>query len=185
MLEKGSRDLPGGKEFSIRDVLDSRVLPDTMESQNDRDRKGLKSLLASDYVSALALSGDGEAMILERPINGSAMASWHVVGGAIEIGEDPMTAAERTLLETTGYSSDQWLYLGSYADAEAEQRCGVGHFFCACDAQQVAVPLLDSGGSTKLRWVSQSDLKRALLDGRVHVLSYAITISMVLLTVLE
>lgn len=142
--------------------------------------------MRKDYVNALALSDSGEAMILERGKPGGGMSSWRVVGGYMSNGEDPMTAAQRTLLDATGYHSDEWLYLGSYVMSDSEQaESGVGHFFCARDAQQIARPNVGSLEDIEMRWVSQRDLKYALLDGRVSVLSYAITISMALLTVLE
>jgi ADP-ribose pyrophosphatase YjhB (NUDIX family) len=141
--------------------------------------------LARDFVNALAISDNGEAMIFEQGKHGDRMISWHVVGGLVENGEDPMTAVKRSLRETAGYGSDEWLYLGSYMMAEADQQLGVGHFFCARGAQPVGKPSKNAQDDLELRWVSQRDLRYALLDGRVSVLSYAITISMALLTVLD
>lgn len=137
-----------------------------------------------DYVNALALRNSGEALIVERGDLGG-MSSWQVVGGFVKSNEDPMTAVQRTLLEETGYRSDDWLYLGSYMMNDSNDHVGVGHFFCAMDAQQSAAPVTIAGNERKIRWVTQQDLRHALLDGRISVLSYAITISMALLTVLD
>lgn len=141
--------------------------------------------LSYDYVNALALSDAGEALIFERADLVGGMSSWQVVGGQVREGEDPMTAVQRTLLEETGYSSDNWLYLGSYMMSHGDAQDAVGHFFCARDAQQVSPSTRIDGCKKRIRWVTQRDLKYALLDGRISVLNYAITISMALLTVLD
>jgi 8-oxo-dGTP pyrophosphatase MutT (NUDIX family) len=137
-----------------------------------------------DYVNALALSDAGEALIFERG-NLGGMSSWQVVGGYVQEGEDPMMAVQRTLLEETGYHSENWLYLGSYMMSNGNEQETVGHFFCAQDAEEVASPKPAENHDREIRWVSQRDLRYALLDGRISVLNYAITISMALLTVLD
>jgi ADP-ribose pyrophosphatase YjhB (NUDIX family) len=137
-----------------------------------------------DYVNALALSDSGDALIFERGKLGG-MSSWQVVGGYVGNGEDPMTAIQRILLEATGYTSEEWMYLGSYMMTDTDEQPGVGHFFCARGSQKVCQPQPDGHEELKIKWVTQRDLKCALLDGRISVLSYAITISMALLTVLD
>jgi ADP-ribose pyrophosphatase YjhB (NUDIX family) len=150
------------------------------------EASSLQKVLAADYVNVLALNEAGEAMILEHGQNGGGYSSWRVIEGQVAQGEDPMTAVQRTLLEETGYQSDHWMYLCSYTITDDHQRLGVGHFFCARNARQLADHYcVDLAQDRKLKWVSQRDLKYALLDGRISTLSYAITISMALLTVLK
>jgi hypothetical protein len=146
----------------------------------------LQKVLSTDYVNVLALNDVGQAMICESVQNGGGYSSWQVIEGKVAQGEDPMTAVQRTLLEKTGYHSDHWMYLCSYTIADDHQQLGVGHFFCARNARQIAdYDYVSPCRDRNLKWVSQRDLKYALLDGRISILSYAITISMALLTVLE
>ncbi|MEJ2750374.1 MAG: NUDIX domain-containing protein, partial [Anaerolineae bacterium] len=44
----------------------------------------------------------------------SAWGSWHLINGLLQKGENPMTAVKRKLFELTGYTSDNWLYMGSF-----------------------------------------------------------------------
>jgi len=47
------------------------------------------------------------------------------VGGYLEPGENPLSAARRELLEETGHESDHWTTLGSYV-VEGNRGCGTG-----------------------------------------------------------
>ena len=208
----GRRVLTGSVQFSIRSVIWRKVGKMPEEASRERNTQEERAVLippevqavldggeiatgriisegkhaqTRDFVNALAISDAGEAMIFEEGATKDGGMSWHVVGGPIENGEDPMSAIQRALLESTGYSSDTWLYLGSYMLAEADHDLGVGHFFCARDARSVGQPVSETHREMKIRWVSQQDLRYALLDGRISILSYAITISMALLTVLD
>lgn len=167
------------------------VIPPEVQTLFDREELAAGMILPEgkqvptrDFVNALAISDAGEAMIFEEGTSREGALSWHVVGSPIEDGEDPMSAIQRAL-QTTGYRSDEWLYLGSYMVTEDDQDMGVGHFFCARDTRPVCQPVTQADQEMKIRWVSQQDLRYALLDGRISVLSYAITISMALLTVLD
>jgi ADP-ribose pyrophosphatase len=106
--------------------------------------------------------------------------SWQVLGGYLEAGEDPFAAVQRELLEETGYQSDHWQHLGSFV-VDANRVTGMGHFYLAQDAHQVAEADHDDLEQFSLRWVSEDELARALFDGRVGAMSYAINIAMGLL----
>jgi hypothetical protein len=186
MPEKASREWNELGEGVILQSSHRESAFTRVEPTDERRSSVGEKISRRDYVNALALSNSGEAMIFERDKLDTGMLSWRVIGSYLKNGEDPMVAAQRTLLDETGYSSDEWLYLGSYVMADSdEHQTGVGHFFCARDAQQIARPQGNGPDGLKMKWVSQRDLKYALLDGRISVLSYAITISMALLTVLD
>ena len=135
-----------------------------------------------DYVNVLVLNDAGEAMIIEGYKHGNGWSGWQVVGGYLEEGEDPYTAVQRELLEETGYSCDKWLYLGSYT-MDANRHVGVGHFFYATGAQQIAEPNHNDLESFNVTWVPVKDLKYALIDGRIGVISYAANIALALLVI--
>lgn len=133
-----------------------------------------------DYVSALILNDAGEALIIEGYNHGTSGCSWQVVGVFLKEGEDPHTAVQRELLEEIGYSCDEWLYLGSYIE-DANQHVGVSHFFFATGAQSIAKPNHNGLETLDIKWVSVKDLKYALIDGRIGVVSYAANIALALL----
>jgi ADP-ribose pyrophosphatase len=133
-----------------------------------------------DYVNALVLDGDGRIMVIEGYKHGLGRSSWQVVGGYLEPGEEPLSAIQRELLEETGYRSEEWLDLGLFV-MDANRHVGVGYFFLARNARKLAEPDHDDLEQFVVRWVSQNELKQALFDGRVAIISYAVNIALGLL----
>lgn len=133
-----------------------------------------------DYVNAMVLNDSGQAMVLEGYKHGLGRVNWQVLGGYLEEGEEPLLAAKRELLEETGYQSHDWQHLGRFV-MDANRHVGVGYFFLARDAHLVAEPDHDDLEQFTVRWVTVNELKRALFDGRVAVISYAVNLALGLL----
>jgi ADP-ribose pyrophosphatase len=135
---------------------------------------------ARDNVNALIVNEAGEAMVIEGYKHGLGRSNWQVVGGYLEKGEEPLAAVQRELLEETGYQSDDWQHLGSFV-IDANRRVSTGHFFLARAARPVAEADHDDLEQFTIRWVSLAELRAALGDGRVAVISYAVNIALGLL----
>ena len=133
-----------------------------------------------EYANVLVLDETRQAMIIEGYKHGIGRSNWQVVGGYLEPGEEPLAAMKRELMEETGFASAEWLYLGSHV-IDANRYVGRGHFFLAKDARRVAEPDHDDLESFEIRWVTLGELQKALFDGRVAIVSYAITIALGLL----
>jgi len=129
-----------------------------------------------DYVNALVLDQEGRVMVLEGYKHGLGRSSWQVVGGYLEPDEEPLRAIQRELMEETGYHAEEWSELGSYV-VDANRHVGVGTFYLATNARQIAEPDHDDLEEFDIRWVPLAELKKALFDGRVGILSYATNIA--------
>jgi len=129
-----------------------------------------------DYVNALVLDQEGRVMVLEGYKHGLGRSSWQVVGGYLEPDEEPLRAIQRELMEETGYHAEEWSELGSYV-VDANRHVGVGTFYLATNARQIAEPDHDDLEEFDIRWVPLTELKKALFDGRVGILSYATNIA--------
>lgn len=134
----------------------------------------------SDYFNLLAFNEKGQALIVEDLTANSAWGSWHLVNGILQKGEDPIQAVQDQLLKFTGYQSDHWLYLGSFM-LNTNQPDVNGHFFAALGVKDTDHAHFFDVNTCSLKWVSRKDLKYALLDGRIGVMSYAVTASLALL----
>ena len=130
-----------------------------------------------DYVNVLVFNRDGNVMVIEGYKHGLGRSSWQVVGGYLEPGEEPLPAIQRELLEETGYQAEDWSDLGTFV-MDANRHVGVGTFFLAKNARKVTEPDHDDLEEFIVRWVSPSELKEALFDGRVGIVSYAVNIAL-------
>ena len=132
----------------------------------------------------VAVNEAGQVMILEGYKHGLGRSAWQTPGGYIEEGEEPLETAKRELLEETGYASDDWRHLGSFV-VDANRRVNVGHFFLARAVRQVASPASDDLEESSIRWVAQTEVRVALVDGRVGVISHGVNIALALLVLSE
>lgn len=136
-----------------------------------------------DYVNALVLNSAGEALVFEvkKPNSG---VYWQLLDLYLAPQEDPFTAVQQKLEKMTGFQAKQWSYLGSHA-VEASRMFGVGFLFCARQAVQVAEPCPTQPDEGEVKWVSLVHLRYALLDGRISIMSHALTVSLSFLTILK
>jgi ADP-ribose pyrophosphatase len=135
-----------------------------------------------NYINALISNEQGEFMIIEGYKHAIGRSSWQVVGGFVDEGEEPLQAAQRELLEETGYASDEWYPLGSFI-MDPNRYTALGHFYLARNARQVATPNHDDLEQFTVRWVSTTELREAVGNGRVQAVSYALTIALGLLVI--
>lgn len=135
-----------------------------------------------DYVNVVVLNDQGEALIQAGYRYALGGETWQIVGGLLEPDEEPLRAAQRELLEETGYVCADWQFLGRFV-VDANRHCGAGHFFLARRPTLAALP--DSGDleDNTQRWLPLAQVRQALLEGRFGVLSHAANLALALLQI--
>ncbi|MEZ4593400.1 MAG: hypothetical protein R3D55_19975 [Chloroflexota bacterium] len=134
-----------------------------------------------DYVNAVVLDETGQALVFECPRPNGRGVYWHVLHYQLPHNADPFTAVQTALLHKTGHQTSHWAYLGSHV-MSIEQPSGNGYFFCAQQARQTTTPQPNGHSPAAAKWVPLTDLRYALLDGRIAITSHALTVSLALLT---
>ena len=134
--------------------------------ENPRNGYTVKAtvLEAPDWVNVVALTPEGKLVVVKQYRFGIGEITVEIPAGIIEEGENSQDAAARELLEETGYTSQEWTYLGWVAPNPAylDNRC---HHWLAQDAQQTATPALDEGENLEVLVLSQEQLKREVQNG--------------------
>lgn len=136
-------------------------------------------LVGREFVNVVAVTADGRFVLLRQvkyAVDGTSLAP---VGGYLEEGEDPLPAAQRELLEETGYEADEWSFLGRYV-VDGNRGAGVGHLFLARGARKVAEPDADDLEEQELVTLDRGEVETALLAGELKVMSWATAVGLAL-----
>jgi ADP-ribose pyrophosphatase len=137
-------------------------------------------VITPDYVNIVAVTEQGELICLRQTkyaVNGVSLA---VVGGYLEPDEDPLAAAQRELLEETGYQAAEWISLGRYA-VDGNRGAGTAYVFLALGARQTAQPDADDLEEQELLLLPRAEAEAALLAGEFRVLPWANSVGLALL----
>lgn len=62
----------------------------------------------NDWACVFALTRQQEVLLIRLYRHGVGQVIWEIPGGMIDPGESPLQAAQRELLEETGYSGGEW-----------------------------------------------------------------------------
>ena len=172
------------KTLSRRTILNhSRFLvveEHTIELPDGRVISDWPWIISPDYVIVLAVTEDGEFLCFRQTKYGVDGTSLAPVGGYLEPGEDPLTAAQRELLEETGYEAPDWINLGQYR-VGGNHGAGMAHLFLARGARRVAEINSDDLEEQELFPLTRSEIEAALAAGEFKVLAWTTAVALALL----
>jgi ADP-ribose pyrophosphatase len=136
-------------------------------------------LITPDYVNVAARTVDGRWLLFRQEkyaVDGLSLAP---VGGYLEPGEDPLTAAQRELREESGYAAARWTPLGRYA-VDGNRGAGTAHLFLAEQAAFVGATVSDDLEPQELVLLTTDELRDALAAGGLKVLAWAAVMALAL-----
>ncbi|MBZ0284612.1 MAG: NUDIX hydrolase [Anaerolineae bacterium] len=137
-------------------------------------------VVTPDYVNVVAVMTDGRFLCFRQVKYAVEGVSLAPVGGYIEPGEDPLPAAQRELLEETGYIADEWINLGRYP-VDGNRGAGAANLFLARDAREVQPINADDLEEQQIIFLSRKEIETAVRNGDFKVLGWATAIALALL----
>jgi ADP-ribose diphosphatase len=130
-----------------------------------------------DFAVVLALTPQGLIVGERHYRHGVGEVCFVLPAGYLEPGETPLTAAQRELLEETGYEAFDWLALGSYI-VDGNRGAGRMHAFLARDARLTQDQALDNTEQIDVELRPLDQVFQMLLRGEIRTLATAATLGL-------
>ena len=145
---------------ALLDVWRDRVLlPDEKESFREYIRH-------PGAVVIVARFGNGDILMEEQFRYAPKQVFWELPAGKIDPGENILNAAQRELLEETGFAAQTWEYVGFFYPAIGYSD-EVIQIFQAYHLEKVSSPQLDEGEFLNVVRFSEAQLLEKIKNGEI------------------
>jgi 8-oxo-dGTP pyrophosphatase MutT (NUDIX family) len=157
------------KRVRSEQITDCRVFQvrrDLSINPRDGSEHDFYCLESPDWINIIPLTARNEVVMIEQYRHGAGEVTLEIPGGMVDEGESPRAAAERELLEETGYLAPQTIALGKARPNPAIQHNWI-HLFLARDVSHQRAPHFDSTEHTVVRLVPLADVPALINDGTI------------------
>ena len=119
-----------------------------------------------DWVNVIAITKEGEFVMVRQYRHGLKDVFTELVAGVIEKGEEPLEAAKRELLEETGYAGGEW-ELNMVISQNPSTSDNLTYSFVARGVEKVAGQNLDATEDISVVLMKEEDVRRMLMEDKM------------------
>lgn len=121
----------------------------------------------TNWVNIIAITPQKEVILIEQYRYGIGKITTEIPGGMVDSGEEPLAAAQRELMEETGFSAPHWHLLGVNEPNPAIQN-NYCYTFLAQDAVCVQQQKLDNTEEIFVRYVPLVEISQLIIKGEIQ-----------------
>lgn len=135
---------------------------------NPRNQTSMKAIVleSNDSANVVAITKTGKVLMVKQYRFGTQKITIELPGGFIDDKEDSSVAVARELQEETGYSSNDWTYLGRVESNPVFMNSYVHHWLAKGVSYQ-QLPQLDEGEDIQLMLLSVDEIKQHIKAGAI------------------
>ena len=162
------REVRPWKKTSARTVYEHPLftLEERQLEASGGDRRSAIVLLPTDWINVIALADDRRVLVVRQWRFGTEAESLEIPGGMVDPGESARAAAERELLEETGYRAREWEKLGEVEPNPAIQS-NVCSFWLATGLERVGEPEGDGDEEITVDWIALDEVPELVRSGAI------------------
>ena len=150
----------------VADCRIFRVRQDVCRRESDGFEANFFCLENPDWVNVIALTRENEVILIEQFRHGIEQITLEIPGGMVDDGEKPQMAAQRELLEETGFSSNEFILLGKSHPNPAINNNLVYHYL-AVDCEKTQETSFDDHESVVTKLVSLDNVDELVAKGEI------------------
>ena len=119
-----------------------------------------------DWVNVIAITKDGQFVMERQYRHAARKISLELPCGVMEEGETPLVAAQRELLEETGFGGGQWKKLMELSPNPSAMS-NTTHCFLAIGVEKIAEQHLDETEELPVLFMTKEEVKRMLNENQI------------------
>ena len=155
------------ERIESKEIADCRVFKVRENLMQNGDKKGKFYVIENpDWVNVIAITKDSEMVLIEQFRQGIEEVILEIPGGMIDGDESPETGARRELLEETGYSAEEFVFLGKSRPNPAIQNNWIYHF-AAFNAEKKAEVEFDEHESVVTKLYPMMEIPDLVKSGEI------------------
>ncbi len=163
----------GGHDRTIEENWLFRLRKERFESRRSGKVHDYYVIHLADAVHVVALTVDGQVLLVRQFRAGSGRDSLELPGGLVDAGEDPCAAGARELLEETGYAGDPPILLSTLWSNPSLVSSRISTVVIA-NARLIATPKPDPHEELVIEPVPVAQVRELVCAGRIdHALVVA------------
>src|SRR5262245_44556594 len=148
------------------------VYQEAVELPSGRRIDDFFRVVMPEFVVVVTLDESGRFVLVKGYKHGLGGITLSPPAGLIDAGEEPLGAARRELREETGYTAEQWQYLGKHI-VDGNRQCGTMHTFVATGARPTSVAVDHDAEQLQVELFSRPQVIEAMRAGDFGTLAGA------------